>query len=334
MATPNRQNWTNRDGRLKWCDMVLTLSLHSIYRAGLHLAILGLIFLPTLAAAQGLSQDDIKAFRKAVDTVTVQQFIDPLTFMGQDDKVYRLAGIDAPGLYDPAPPAWIGTATTRLNTAYRQKQFLLYVPKNQNNRSNRLGQILVHAVNKSDGTWIQGDLVKRGEARAFPTDTNPELAEQLYTLERPAIMERTGLWALPENRPLPSETATESIGRVGIVTGKIIGVSQQQTMLYLNFGADWKSDMTIGLSSRLRQGLARKNIDPKTWVGKDVMVRGFIESYYGPYINLLTPAQITFLEAPIPPEKGTKKGDAIQTGGLQQLIITPEATDNTDAPQP
>lgn len=272
----------------------------------------------------------MKVFRKAVDSVVVQQFIDPLTFIGQDAKIYRLAGIDAPGLYDPTPPAWVGAATERLNTTYRQKTFLLYVPKNQANRTNRLGQMMVHAVHKTDDIWVQGDLVKRGEARVFPTDAHPELAESLYALERTAMTEKIGLWALPENRPLTHDTAVQGLGRVSVISGKITGVSQQASMLYLNFGTEWKTDMTIGLSSRLRQGLAKKNIDPKTWVGKAVMARGFVESYYGPYINLLTPAQITFLDSPLPVPDPAKPAPI--SGGLQQLIITPDA--GADAAQP
>ncbi len=277
----------------------------------------------------------MKVFRKAADTTIIRQFIDPITFVGQDEKVYRLTGIDVPGLNDPAPPPWIATATARLNKTYRQKTVLLYVSKSQQNRTNRMEQTLVHAVNKSDKTWIQGELVQNGEARVFPTDTSPELATQLYTLERPAIVAKKGLWALPENSVLTPDTASQAIGRVSVIAGRITGVSQQKSMMYLNFGTDWKSDTTFGLSAQLRQALAKKNIDPKTWIGKDVMVRGFVEQYYGPYINLITPAQLMLIEEPLPRTQSTPQAQPPQnTGGLQQLLITPNEKDADNAAQP
>ncbi len=310
-----------------------------MYRARLLLAILGMLIFTAPAYAQVFADDNAKAFRKTVDTVTVRQFIDPVTFIGQDEAVYRLAGIDAPGLYDPDPPPWIATATAHLNQTYKGKTFLLYLPRTAVNRVNRLGQSLVHAVHKSDKIWIQGNLVQSGQARVFPTDASPELAEALYTLEQGAIARRDGLWAVPENRILTPDTASQATGRVGVITGKIVGVSQQKTMLYVNFGQDWREDLTLGLPTRLRQALAKKNIDPKTWVGKDVTVRGYVEQYYGPYINLITPAQLTFIRTDAPPADpsvkpfGPKQSVA---GGLQQLIITPTPTEaeSKDAPQP
>jgi micrococcal nuclease len=300
-----------------------------MYRVGIALTILCLCILPAHAQddASGFKADQ---FRKATEEATITQVIDPQTVIAQNGTVYRLAGIDLPGLYDANLPPWIADARKALEDAVKGKVVKIYVSKNADLRMNRLDQILAHLVVKTDNSWVQGYLLENGYARAFPTDTSPELAGEMYQAEQKAMLADKGLWTIPENRPRAADNANDLIGRSGIITGKLISASQAQSMLYLNFGTDWKQDATIGVSSRLRQGLAKQGIDPKAWAGKTVMVRGFVEPYYGPFINLTTPAQLTLIEADQAAARPKPQGQQDIPGGLNFYKVTP---DKPEAPE-
>lgn len=272
-----------------------------------------------------MPQADIGSFRKEAGEVTVQAVIDPLTFIGQDQVVYRLAGIDLPGLYAAQMPAYIGAATDALRGKIQGKVLKVYSSKTADLRSNRLNQKLVHAISRTDNIWVQGWLLAQGYARAFPTDMAPEAAGSMYALETKAREAGKGLWSVPENAVLDAGHAQTAIGSVGIISGRIHTITQMQTMLYLNFGTDWKKDFTIGLSSRMRQLLAKQGVDPRQWSGRDIVVRGFIESYYGPFINLTTPAQLALVAEGEKPTAPAKPPDAQlneNNTGLNQYIVT------------
>jgi hypothetical protein len=66
--------------------------------------------------------------------------------------------------------------------------------------------------------------------------------------------------------------------------------------VYLNFGADWKSDFTVTLAPAVRRVFEAEGIDPLVYDGKRVRVRGWIESYNGPMIEASHPEQIEVIE--------------------------------------
>ena len=66
--------------------------------------------------------------------------------------------------------------------------------------------------------------------------------------------------------------------------------------LFLNFGADWRSDFTVTFRSRDRKRLEREGYDYRALAGRRIRVRGWLKSWNGPMIEATHAEQIEVLD--------------------------------------
>jgi hypothetical protein len=66
--------------------------------------------------------------------------------------------------------------------------------------------------------------------------------------------------------------------------------------VFVNFGADYRTDFTIAISARDRRHLSKDGVDPATWTGKQIRVRGWLSRLNGPEVELTHAAQIQIVE--------------------------------------
>lgn len=234
------------------------------------------------------------------ETVKVRQVIDPLTFtIRQDDRIFRLVSLDLPGQtsYDPTNNAT--QAKALLVKLIEGKDIHIYQTKNRTKgRINAMGHNLVHAETIQDKIWAQGTLLSAGLARVKTTSSNPELAKQMYKAEQKARTEKKGLWENERYTVLTPETSHNAAKTFQIVEGKILNTAIRKNRFYLNFGTDWKEDFTISISPEKRKDFAKQGYNPLEWNGKHIRVRGWLDSYNGPYIEIDHPEALEFLPLP------------------------------------
>lgn len=252
--------------------------------------------LPTL----GVNANDAAPLREANGTQTVNT-IDGATLHLKSGETIELSGIWIPPSqgYDAS------------DEQVRAKIFLDSLFENQNEhdillyqtnlsgqgRVNRLGHDMAHVVRKTGNVWLQGALIANGYAQAWPTPSNPELAGRMYVLEDEARAAGKGLWAKDSPyRLLQASDDMPNLDRFAVVEGAVQSISMINNETYLNFGPDWKTDFTLGISSPLRQKLARNNIDLTKMQGQHLRVRGWLRFYNGPYIELEDPVQLETLD--------------------------------------
>ena len=105
---------------------------------------------------------------------------------------------------------------------------------------------------------------------------------------------RRGLWAEPG---LTAQNASAMDGRAGrfrIVRGRVLRVAPTESYVYLNFGADWRSDFTVRVRrAELKGALAGLDLD--ALAGREVEVRGVVLEAGGPLIELSHPEQMQVL---------------------------------------
>jgi len=65
--------------------------------------------------------------------------------------------------------------------------------------------------------------------------------------------------------------------------------------IYLNFGADYKTDFTIAIAKRNRKRFEKAGLDPLSLEGATVRVRGWIELSNGPMVWLDHPERLEVL---------------------------------------
>lgn len=208
-----------------------------------------------------------------------------------DGRTVRLAGIRVPGAEPPvaelaeqaraALAGLIAAQPVRLETTGAAVD--------------RYGEIAAQ-VERVDGLWLQGVLLERGLALVQTRPGETARAAAMLAVEQKARAARRGLWAKPAFAPLAAERARAGIGRFRIVSGRVVRVVPTKRFVYLNFGADWRTDFTIRLRRDDLDGrFAAAGIDPEALAGRRVEVRGYLLEAGGPLIELSHPEQMQIL---------------------------------------
>ncbi len=143
------------------------------------------------------------------------------------------------------------------------------------------------------GDWLQIAMLRQGLARAYFTPDEPDCADALYAAEQQARAARAGIWADPANAVRTPETIRwRDTGTFQIVEGKVVSANVKGARAYLDFGADWKTDFTATIPPDAMKLFAASGIDPSNYAGKTIRVRGWIDEYHGPEIEIAAPGDV------------------------------------------
>ena len=156
-------------------------------------------------------------------------------------------------------------------------------------------RILAHLYDE-DGLWLQGALLERGLARVYSFADNRALVAQMLVRERRARSERLGIWSQAFYEIRNAQEIWNDIGSFQLVEGRVREAAKVRGRVYLNYGADWRRDFTVTLAPAIRRRFEAEGIDPVTYGGRQIRVRGWVESYNGPMIEVTHPDQIELLD--------------------------------------
>lgn len=223
----------------------------------------------------------------------------------EDGRRVRLAGIEAarpPRHADPGdghawPLAQAATAALSELTLGR-----VVTPRGPV-VTDRQGHLLAQ-VRREDGLWIQGEMLARGHARVHTRpDARAEVPDMLAA-EDAARAAGRGLWRTRAYavRAADPERLVHDRDSFQIVEGRVLHVSKTGGEGYLDFRADWRTDVTVHIPRPVMREFAKAGIDPLSYEGRHIRVRGWIGLRSGPMIVLTHPEQIERLETvPLPP---------------------------------
>lgn len=213
----------------------------------------------------------------------------------------RLVGIQAPkrsaGRPDSGPKALAENARDTLADLVLNRTVGL---RFTGPRTDRHGRLLAHAY-RDDGAWIQGEMLERGLARVLSFEDNPALAAEMLALEDAARKQGLGIWSDSFYAVRAPEQAGKDIGSFQIVEGRIVKAARVKRYVYLNFGADWRTDFTVSVPVKHLRRFSDAGLDLLTLSGRDIRVRGWLKEYNGPMIDATHPEQIEVLGSS-PPE--------------------------------
>lgn len=225
-------------------------------------------------------------------TGRVAEVIDGDTVHLADGRSVRLVGIQAPelnpGQADVPPEPYARRSRRALaELAAGERVRLGYGGR----RRDRYGRYLAHLY-RADGTWLQGALVRDGAARVYSFADNTALVDRLLRLEGEARRAERGLWALPRYRVRSRAGAHEAVGSWQIVEARVRRGEVVDGRVYLNFGQDWRNDFTVTIPPERRERLAGAGLTAQRLEDRRIRVRGWIDSYNGPQIEVTHPQQI------------------------------------------
>ncbi|MBP2296673.1 thermonuclease family protein [Azospirillum rugosum] len=260
----------------------MTRSLPSVL-----LALLLMTLAPAEAAAQRLRAAGV---------------IDGDTLELEDGRRLRLAGIEAA---KPPPNAAPGTRwplAEAATTALAELALGRNLSPRGEARTDRHGR-LVAQLQRDDGLWLQGALLARGLARVHTQPANqPDgraLAREMLAAEDAARAAGLGIWRTRAYGVRPADDP-DMVARdrdsFQILEGRVLRVTKAGSEAYLDFGEDWRTDVTVHIGRVAFRAFTQAGIDPLSYEGRRVRVRGWVGLRSGPMIEATHPEQIERLD--------------------------------------
>ena len=208
-------------------------------------------------------------------TAVVSEVIDGDSLVLADGRTVRLVGIQAPKLpkgrnFAPWPLAREATAVLA-ELALGKSVALCYGGA----REDRYGRVLAQ-LERADGLWLEGELLRRGLARVYTFADNRTAAAQLYAMERQARKARRGIWADRYYAVRKPEEALNHVGGFELVEGRIVSAAHVSGSVFLNFGEDWRTAFTVRIDGEALRRFRAEGIDPASLEGERVRVRGYV----------------------------------------------------------
>lgn len=264
-----------------------------------------------MLAAPSRAADDGDAFGDGplvIDKGTVKEVLDSDMIELGNDRRYKLDNILVPPYADKP-------AMEELNTALMGKfvTILAYAEPDKQ----KSGVPAVQVITEKN-LWVQEDLIAKGLAWAYSTDTNEQMIHPLKVVEDNARAQKVGMWNDPNYAIKTPETVKNYMDSYQIVEGKILSTNVKPSgTLFLNFGKNWKTDFEVRVKNSTEfLGLIddprypRKKITtkdgtqivnpgfvPDHWQNRIVRVRGWVHGADGPMIDLTHKEQLDFVDA-------------------------------------
>ncbi|MEQ8710105.1 MAG: thermonuclease family protein [Rhodospirillales bacterium] len=162
-------------------------------------------------------------------------------------------------------------------------------------RTDRYDRDLAHLFDR-DGRWIQQEMIRAGMARFYSFPDNRACAAELLAAEREARSRRLGIWRHPFYYIRQHDDLRNDIGSFQIVEGRVLQTADVRGRVYLNFGADYRTDFTVSLSPRVANMFRKLSIDPLAYQDREIRVRGWIKKRNGALIEVTHPEQIELMD--------------------------------------
>ena len=283
-AAPARKRWFGSRGNARLFDLLARFAgvgAAAFLAAGLGAALLAAAVLAAEESADGLVWSEPVPVAEAIAGAELEL---------DDGRRVRLAGLRVPSA-PAAGTAVVDDARALLGDLIQGAAVRLGTTAAPYDRYGRL----VAQVERADGLWLQGALLERGLAQAWPRPGEAARAKEMLAIERTARAARRGLWAKARFAPRPAERLDHAVGSFQIVQGRVREVSPSGAFVYLNFGRDWWSDFTLRVARELEEAFARSDRALPSLAGRRVEARGFVVQAGGPLIELSHPEQIQLL---------------------------------------
>ncbi|MBI1265684.1 MAG: hypothetical protein GC187_13245 [Alphaproteobacteria bacterium] len=182
---------------------------------------------------------------------------------------------------------------------------LSIVPAAQGDSLDRFGRVQARAVftRGEQELDVGADLIGHGWGVVWPRDGFDLPLEEFLAREAQAREGGLGAWGLGVfaiRDPDPDRLA-QHFDSAQIVEGRVVSTGEARNgRVFLNFGADWRTDFTASASRDVRNRFEAAGVQLETLEGAQVRVRGWLQDENGPMIFLTHPAQLEILDAPEP----------------------------------
>lgn len=228
------------------------------------------------------------------------------TVPGEDGTETRiiLAGVVTPRP-EAAPEAAVLARTHLDGLLSEAGAGLSIIPAADGDSLDRYGRVQARVVftRGVDQLDLGADLIAQGWGLVWPRDGLDLPLEDFLAHEAQARAEARGAWGLGvfAIRDSDPDRLAQHLDSAQIIEGRVTSTGEARNgRVFLNFGADWRTDFTISASRAARNRFEAAGVQLETLEGAQVRVRGWLQDENGPMIILTHPAQLEILDASEP----------------------------------
>jgi micrococcal nuclease len=215
-----------------------------------------------------------------------------------DGRAVRLEGVILPqGARDRAPAYLADEALATLGDLARNRAVTLAVFVPKEDRYGRLRAQVFFRETK-DEPWLQIAMLRRGFARVSIAPDRHECASELYAAEAFARKRHYGIWASGFYDVRTPDQLGDFVGTFQIVEGRVLSARVKDGRAYIDFGEDWRRDFKVTISPQDMKRFREAGVDPRTYEGLTLRVRGFVDALGGPEIEVANPEAIEVVQGP------------------------------------
>ncbi|KQP03247.1 hypothetical protein [Methylobacterium sp. Leaf93] len=195
-----------------------------------------------------------------------------------------LDGIRWPVEDDGAARAWM------LDHRHRT---LTLVPRGE---IDRWGRMHVDAAVSDKAIDLAGGLIEEGLAYADAGERDTLCRPALLTLESGARAAARGLWRAGVREGREGAALREATGRFIVAQGRVVNVGERPARTYLDFAKRGEDGLTVTVSKRTWRRLRERGLNVATLRGRMVRVRGIVEAWRGPTLDIASADMIEVLD--------------------------------------
>jgi hypothetical protein len=215
----------------------------------------------------------------------------------EDGRAVKVEGLLLPaGSRDHAPRYLADEAISVLSDLVRGRLVTLAAQWPKEDRYGRL-RAQVFMMDNVAQPWLQFEVLHRGLARVSIAPDRRECVGELYTAEDEARRSHNGIWSQATYAVRPASSAFDGdTDTFQVVKGRILSADVKNGRGYLDFGTDWRHDFTVTISPADMKTFHLAGVDPQSYEGKTVRVRGWVEHLRRPEIEVAGPEDIEVLD--------------------------------------
>jgi len=163
--------------------------------------------------------------------------------------------------------------------------------------TDRWGRAHLDAV-AADGTVdLAGGLVAAGLALVDAGERDSLCRPGLLAMEAGARAAGRGLWREAEEKAEDGATLRTRLGRFVVARGTILWVGERARRTYLDFARRGADGLTVTMSKRTWRQVQERGLSAATLRGRVVRVRGIVEIWRGPTLDVASADMIEVLDA-------------------------------------
>jgi len=239
---------------------------------------------------------------------------------------YRLDGVIAPSA-DAFLPAIVEASQAARLVLQRVLDMpgVRYIPSGE---TTRWGEKTVTLTDANGTIAPMLALIEAGAVRVFPQNSERRVIKDFIAAEDRARTAGAGLWQSSFFRRrqanLPDD-CRDTPGAHHIFSGTVMAIGQNRSRTFLNFGTDYRQDVTGVVARRDLRRWSQDTIEIDILEGALVEMRGFVEWINGPSVSLRNPAQLRRLTTGKQGRTGEKAGDNIDDNEAEKREEKPAA---------